>query len=104
MTIIWSFPYNSFVKFHGKSNWEPQHDQFVWGWGGGEGGGGDIIKGLQCNRLPIINCEIVQPSHEILVFMSMLIIQKCKKSKLYSTYIYILCVCKKQRLGEHRFR
>ena len=24
MTISWSFFYNSFVKFHGKNNWEPQ--------------------------------------------------------------------------------
>ena len=26
MTISWSFSYNSFVKFHGKKIWEPQHD------------------------------------------------------------------------------
>ena len=26
MTIKWSFSYNSFVKFHGKIIWLPQHD------------------------------------------------------------------------------
>ena len=26
MTILWSFSYNSFVKFNGKNIWEPQHD------------------------------------------------------------------------------
>ena len=26
MTILWSFSYNSFVKFHGKKNLELQHD------------------------------------------------------------------------------
>ena len=26
MTIKWSFSYISFVKFHGKKNWEPHHD------------------------------------------------------------------------------
>ena len=26
MTILWSFSYNSFVKFHGTKIWEPQHD------------------------------------------------------------------------------
>ena len=26
MTILWSFSYQSFVKFHSKKNWEPQHD------------------------------------------------------------------------------
>ena len=25
MTISWSFRYNSFVIFHGKTIWEPQH-------------------------------------------------------------------------------
>ena len=25
-TILWSFSYNSFVKFHGEKIWEPQHD------------------------------------------------------------------------------
>ena len=29
MTISWSFSYNSFVKFHGKLIWEPQHESFV---------------------------------------------------------------------------
>ena len=26
MTVLWSFSYNSFVKFHGKKIWEPQND------------------------------------------------------------------------------
>ena len=26
--IKWSFPYNSYVKFNIKKNWEPQHDSF----------------------------------------------------------------------------
>ena len=29
MTIKWSFSYNSFVKFHGTKNWEPQHDRVL---------------------------------------------------------------------------
>ena len=29
MTMKWSFSYNSFVKFHGKKSWEPQHVQFI---------------------------------------------------------------------------
>ena len=29
MTISWSFFYNFFVKFHGKKNWEPQHDHVI---------------------------------------------------------------------------
>ena len=29
MTIKWPFSYNSFVKFHGKEIWEPQHDCFI---------------------------------------------------------------------------
>ena len=29
MTISWPFSYNSFVKFYGKTNWEPLHDQDV---------------------------------------------------------------------------
>ena len=26
MTILWSFSYNSFVKFYSKANWEPPSD------------------------------------------------------------------------------
>ena len=26
---VWSFTYNSIVKFHGKKNWEPEHDYNV---------------------------------------------------------------------------
>ena len=26
MTTLWSFSYNSFVKFHDEKIWEPQHD------------------------------------------------------------------------------
>ena len=29
MTSSWSFSYNSFVKFYGKKNWEPQHDRGI---------------------------------------------------------------------------
>ena len=29
MTIKWSFSYISFVKFHGKKNWELQHDRNI---------------------------------------------------------------------------
>ena len=29
LTISWSFLYNSFVKFHGKTIWEPQHDRVI---------------------------------------------------------------------------
>ena len=29
MTTSWSFPYNSFVKLHGKKIWEPQHDHVI---------------------------------------------------------------------------
>ena len=29
MIIIWSFSYNSFVKFHGKNIWEPLHDHVI---------------------------------------------------------------------------
>ena len=29
MTILWSFPYNSFVKFPGNKNWEPQHGHII---------------------------------------------------------------------------
>ena len=29
MTILWSFSYNSFVKFHGKKNGEPQYDPIL---------------------------------------------------------------------------
>ena len=29
MTMKWSFSYNSFVKFHGKKVWEPQHDRII---------------------------------------------------------------------------
>ena len=29
MTILWSFSYNSFVKFHGQKIWEPQHDRVI---------------------------------------------------------------------------
>ena len=29
MTILWSFSYNSFVKFLGEKNWEPQHDHVI---------------------------------------------------------------------------
>ena len=29
MTIPQKCSYNSFVKFHGKKNWEPQHDYVV---------------------------------------------------------------------------
>ena len=28
-TIAWSFSYDSFVKFHGKKNWEPQHGNVI---------------------------------------------------------------------------
>ena len=29
MTILWSFSYNPFVKFHGKIFWEPHHDHVI---------------------------------------------------------------------------
>ena len=29
MTILWSFSFNSFVKFHGKKNGEPQNDCLI---------------------------------------------------------------------------
>ena len=29
ITILWSFSCNSFVKFHGKKIWEPQHDSVI---------------------------------------------------------------------------
>ena len=29
MTILWSFSYNSFVKFHGKNISEPKHDHVI---------------------------------------------------------------------------
>ena len=29
MTILWSFSYNSLVKFHGKIILEPQHDHAI---------------------------------------------------------------------------
>ena len=29
MTISWPFSCNSFVKFHGKKIWEPQHDRVI---------------------------------------------------------------------------
>ena len=29
LTMQWSFSYNSFVKFHGKKIWEPQHDHVI---------------------------------------------------------------------------
>ena len=29
MTMLWSFSYNSFVKFHGKKSWQPQHDSVM---------------------------------------------------------------------------
>ena len=29
MTILWSFSYNSFVKFHGTKTWEPHHDSVI---------------------------------------------------------------------------
>ena len=29
MTILWSFSYNSFVKFHGEKNCESQYDHVV---------------------------------------------------------------------------
>ena len=29
MTTLWSFSYNSFAKFHGTKNWEPQHDSVI---------------------------------------------------------------------------
>ena len=29
MTISWSFSFNSFVKFHGKRIWDPQHDRVI---------------------------------------------------------------------------
>ena len=33
MTIPWSFPYNSFVNFHGKKIiWEPQHEHVISDW------------------------------------------------------------------------
>ena len=29
MSIAWSFSYNTFVKFYGKTNWEPQHNSVI---------------------------------------------------------------------------
>ena len=59
MSILWSFSYNAFVKFHGEKIWEPQHDNVIYKISVKMR---CVIKGLHCTS---IYRSTYEPRHEI---------------------------------------